>query len=202
MHDCLAGYAGPPWPVVFRHSQSGRSGADRHGQIGSMKTFLLHFFTWWNGETIGTRFWTWRKGELVGEDEQGNHYYRERNGTRRWVIYNGLVEASTHPGRLAFVDALPGRRSAGSLRAARMGRPHQPELTGTARRLSAAGLDPAPRSPHAGASGLRAVDAGRLIPARHGGCAGIAFMSDKNRLTDHPSAAPGRPYSCVGPVVL
>ena len=62
-----------------------------------MKRFLLEFFTWWNGQTLGTRFWTWRKGESVGEDEQGNRYYRERNGKRRWVIYNGLADASRIP---------------------------------------------------------------------------------------------------------
>ena len=62
-----------------------------------MKTFLLQFFTWWNGQTLGTRFTTWRKGVPVGTDKAGNHYYRERNGTRRWVIYNGLAEASAIP---------------------------------------------------------------------------------------------------------
>lgn len=60
----------------------------------TLKTFLLEFFTWWNGQTLGTRFFTWRKGEFVGEDELGNKYYRERGGKRRWVIYNGEAEAS------------------------------------------------------------------------------------------------------------
>ena len=41
-----------------------------------MKQFLLKFFTWWNGQTFGTQLWTWRFGELVGQDEQGNRYYR------------------------------------------------------------------------------------------------------------------------------
>ena len=59
-----------------------------------MRTFLLQIFTWWNGQTMGTRFHTWRKGELVGEDEAGNRYFRERNGKRRWVIYNGVADAS------------------------------------------------------------------------------------------------------------
>ena len=59
--------------------------------------FLIHIFTWWNSQTPGTRFFTWRKGERVGEDEQGNVYYRERGGRRRWVIYNGLTEASKVP---------------------------------------------------------------------------------------------------------
>jgi NADH:ubiquinone oxidoreductase subunit len=43
-----------------------------------MKQFLLKMFTWWNGQTFGTQLWTWRFGELVGEDEQGNRYYRTR----------------------------------------------------------------------------------------------------------------------------
>lgn len=70
-----------------------------------MKTFLLQFFTWWNGQTLGTRFHTWRHGEKVGEDEFGNVYYRSRGGRidpmlgheRRWVVYNGLAEASAIP---------------------------------------------------------------------------------------------------------
>ena len=59
--------------------------------------FLLEFFTWWNGQTLGTRFFTWRKGELAGEDASGNRYYRERDGKRRWVVYDGLADASRVP---------------------------------------------------------------------------------------------------------
>lgn len=62
-----------------------------------MKDFLLQIFTWWNGQTMGTRFFTWRKGEFVGNDEFGNTYYRERRGERRWVTYNGVADASTIP---------------------------------------------------------------------------------------------------------
>jgi len=61
-----------------------------------MKNFLLQFFTWWNGQTLGTRFYTWRKGEKVGEDDTGNCYYQSSEG-RRWVIYNGEAEASRIP---------------------------------------------------------------------------------------------------------
>ena len=52
-------------------------------------------FIWWGGNTIGTRLFTWRKGTFAGEDEFGNRYYRDKTSTRRWVIYNGLAEAST-----------------------------------------------------------------------------------------------------------
>lgn len=62
---------------------------------------LLQIFTWWNGQTIGTRFHTWRHGQRVGEDEFGNVYYQggtdSEGRTRRWVIYNGPAEASAIP---------------------------------------------------------------------------------------------------------
>ena len=58
-----------------------------------MKEFLAQFFTWWNGQTLGTRFHTWRVGKRVGEDEFGNVYYEggtdSEGRTRRWVIYDG-----------------------------------------------------------------------------------------------------------------
>ena len=52
--------------------------------------------------TIGTRLFTWFKGQLVGSDSQGNRYFTERKAVpgrraRRWVIYNGTVEASRVP---------------------------------------------------------------------------------------------------------
>src|ERR1700759_1029062 len=70
-----------------------------------MKSFLIRFFTWWNGQTFGTQFWTWLHGEHVGDDEFGNRYFRTKGGKidkglgfeRRWVIYNGTAEASTVP---------------------------------------------------------------------------------------------------------
>lgn len=58
---------------------------------------FTEIFAWWTGNTIGTRWYTLRKGELVGEDEFGNRYYRERKGTKRWVIYQDLAEASKVP---------------------------------------------------------------------------------------------------------
>lgn len=99
-----------------------------------MKQFLLQLFTWWNGQTLGTRFWTWRHGEFVGEDEFGNRYYSERNGTRRWVIYNGPAEASAIPpgwhGWMHHrVDTPPPSES---YKAREWQKPHQPNLTGTA----------------------------------------------------------------------
>ena len=62
-----------------------------------MIDFLKQFFTWWNGQTLGTRFFTWRKGRFAGEDEAGNKYYQTADGLRRWVIYNGYADASAIP---------------------------------------------------------------------------------------------------------
>ncbi|TPE49231.1 NADH:ubiquinone oxidoreductase subunit NDUFA12 [Amaricoccus solimangrovi] len=56
--------------------------------------WLLQALTWWNGETLATRFFTWRNGKKVGADADGNVYYQNADGTRRWVIFNGEVEAS------------------------------------------------------------------------------------------------------------
>ena len=54
----------------------------------------LRAVTWWNSQTWGTQFFTWRNGQKVGEDNQGNVFYQTKDGTRRWVIYNGEAEAS------------------------------------------------------------------------------------------------------------
>ena len=60
-------------------------------------------FSWWGGNTWGTRLYTWRKGRLVGEDEFGNRYYVQNRGVgplgvpARWVTYANLSEASQIP---------------------------------------------------------------------------------------------------------
>jgi NADH:ubiquinone oxidoreductase subunit len=59
--------------------------------------FLLRLLTWWNSQTFGTQLYTWRKGVKVGEDAEGNIYYRTRDDKRRWVIYNGLCDPSRIP---------------------------------------------------------------------------------------------------------
>ncbi len=107
-----------------------------------MKTFLLRFFTWWNGQTLGTQWWTRLYGEFVGDDEFGNRYYRTKGGkidpalglNRRWVIYNGVAEASTVPpswhGWLHHtVDVPP---TLDKTKTHPWEKPHRPNLTGTA----------------------------------------------------------------------
>lgn len=55
-------------------------------------------FSWWGGNTWGTRLTTALRGRLVGEDATGNRYYEATRGylpngkSRRWVIFNGEAE--------------------------------------------------------------------------------------------------------------
>ncbi len=90
-------------------------------------------FTWWNGNTIGTRWTLWRKAEFVGKDEFGNSYYKERNGTRRWVTYNGIADPTSVPpewhGWLHYtVDTPPTDEN---YKPKVWQKPHKPNLTGT-----------------------------------------------------------------------
>jgi NADH:ubiquinone oxidoreductase subunit len=107
----------------------------------AMKQFFLKFFTWWSGQTFGTQLWTWRFGELVGQDEQGNRYYRTRGGKidptlnfeRRWVVYNGYAEASRVPpswhGWLHHTVDTPPTEQNYTTR--EWEKPHVPNMTGT-----------------------------------------------------------------------
>ncbi len=101
--------------------------------------FWVQFFTWWNGTTLGTRFYTSRKGRLIGEDDEGNRYFTNAGGTRRWVIYNGEVDASRIPpgwhGWMHWrTDELPT-----SYRPRGWEKPHVPNLTGTSQAYRPAG---------------------------------------------------------------
>lgn len=106
-----------------------------------MKDFLLQLFTWWNGQTVGTRFHTWRFGERVGEDEFGNVYYQTSGGkidpalgiVRRWVIYKGEADASKIPagwhGWMHHRTDVPPSKE--SYQPREWQAPHVPNMTGT-----------------------------------------------------------------------
>ena len=55
---------------------------------------ISNLFIWWNGQTIGTKIYTKFFGNFVGTDEYGNNYFKSSNGTKRWVNYNGVCDAS------------------------------------------------------------------------------------------------------------
>lgn len=102
---------------------------------------IKRIFTWWNGQTFGTQFWTWRKGQKVGEDAEGNIYYRNADDSKRWVIYNGYAEASRvspewHGWLHRTWDEAP--TDAPILRKS-WEKPHQENLTGTVAAYAPAG---------------------------------------------------------------
>ena len=95
--------------------------------------FIKRIFTWWDGQTIGTQLWTWRKGERVGEDAQGNIFYRNADDSRRWVIFKGEAEASKvspewHGWLHRTFDEPPSKTP---LAHKAWEKPHVPNLTGT-----------------------------------------------------------------------
>ena len=59
--------------------------------------FLKIIFSWWNSQTFGTLIHTLIFGNIVGKDQFGNKYYQNKNDSKRWVIYNGPVDASAIP---------------------------------------------------------------------------------------------------------
>ncbi|APX21813.1 MAG: NADH:ubiquinone oxidoreductase subunit NDUFA12 [Rhodobacteraceae bacterium] len=112
---------------------------------------LLKAVTWWNGATLNTMIWSNRHGTRVGEDEQGNTFYQSKDGKRRWVIYNGEIEASRispdwHGWLHHTFDAPPTDRP---LPHKSWEKPHIENLTGTALAYAPKGSirreEPAPR---------------------------------------------------------
>ncbi len=96
-------------------------------------------FSWWGGNTWGTRLYIWRKMRFVGEDSLGNRYYEQKKGTgpvgkpRRFVTYVDGAEASKVPpewhGWLHYtVDTPPTEQT---YQAKPWQQPHKPNMTGT-----------------------------------------------------------------------
>jgi NADH:ubiquinone oxidoreductase subunit len=98
-----------------------------------MLSLLRMMFIWWRGATPGTMLTTWFSGHAVGTDKFGNRYYQNKAGVRRWVIYNGTVEASRVPpewhGWLHHTFKEP--PTIAPLKPKAWGLEHQPNLTGT-----------------------------------------------------------------------
>ena len=113
---------------------------------------ILRVLTWWNGQTLNTQLFTWRKGVRVGEDDMGNVFYENRDKSKRWVIFNGEIEASKispdwHGWLHHTWDEPPTDKP---LAHKSWQKPHQENLTGTAAAYAPAGsirqAQPADRS--------------------------------------------------------
>jgi NADH:ubiquinone oxidoreductase subunit len=113
---------------------------------------ILRVLTWWNGQTLNTQLFTWRKGVRVGEDELGNIFYENSDKSKRWVIFNGEIEASKispdwHGWLHHTWDEPPTDKP---LQHKSWQKPHQENLTGTLGAYAPAGsirkAEPADRS--------------------------------------------------------
>ena len=51
-------------------------------------------FGWWHVASIGTLVHTFWNGVKIGEDAEGNKFYISKDGKKRWVIFNGEIEAT------------------------------------------------------------------------------------------------------------
>lgn len=94
---------------------------------------ILRLLTWWSGSTLNTALWSRRNGNKVGEDAQGNVYLQNDDGTRRWVMYNGDMEATRvspewHGWLHYTFDAPP---TEAPLPRKDWEKPHQENMTGT-----------------------------------------------------------------------
>ncbi|MEM8824063.1 MAG: NADH:ubiquinone oxidoreductase subunit NDUFA12 [Pseudomonadota bacterium] len=98
-----------------------------------MASLIKRLVTWWDGQSLGTQIFTSRHGTRVGEDDEGNVYYRNPDDTRRWVIYNGDNDATrVGPewyGWLHHTFEKPPTEEPVQRKA--WEKPHQPNLTGS-----------------------------------------------------------------------
>lgn len=105
-------------------------------------SILSEIFSWWGGNTWGTRLTIARQGRFVGEDELGNRYYEQRPGVgpvgplgrlRRWVTYRDGAEPSKispdwHGWMHYTVDVPPTEET---YKTRPWQKPHRPNMTGT-----------------------------------------------------------------------
>ncbi len=103
-------------------------------------SLISRLFSWWANEPLGTALFTRFRGDLVGTDANGNRYFQERGmikasrvrGRRRWVLYQGEVEASKVPSEWhAWLHHTVAAPPQADRRRHRWEAPHIANLTGT-----------------------------------------------------------------------
>lgn len=102
---------------------------------------VLRGLVWWKDQTLGTQIFTWRNGVKVGEDDGGNIYYTNKDDSKRWVVFNGEIEASRvspdwHGWLHHTFDEAPGTTP---LEHKAWEKPHVENLTGTVAAYAPAG---------------------------------------------------------------
>ena len=65
------------WTDRVAAADNVRACSCENGEATAMGIFS-EIFSWWGGNTWGTRLTIWRQGRLVGKDEFGNRYYEQK----------------------------------------------------------------------------------------------------------------------------
>ena len=136
-----------PWTSPPRNGINARARPQKtsngEAAVNAMKTFLLRFFTWWNGQTFGTQVWTRLYGEFVGTGRVRQsllpHARRQDRSDarlieRRWVIYNGArrgLQGAADAGTAGCTTPWTCRRPLDKTKPRPWEKPHRPNLTGT-----------------------------------------------------------------------
>ena len=97
-----------------------------------MLTLLKKIFIWWDQETLGTKIKTIFFGKLVGTDQFGNKYYESKDG-KRWIIYEGEIDASKIPVEwYSWMHFTSNRINKDyQIKKYEWQKPHKPNMTGT-----------------------------------------------------------------------
>jgi len=105
-----------------------------------MLTLFKEIFTWWNHQTLGTRLTVFFFGKFVGSDDSGNKYYETKKG-KRFIIYNGEVDASKIPDEwYSWMHFTPNKiENFHKLTKFDWQKPHKPNLTGSTNAYSPKG---------------------------------------------------------------
>lgn len=104
-----------------------------NNNLSNLNNYIINFLFM----SFGTKFYTWLKGHLVGVDELGNKYYCnskdfESKSKKRWVIFEGEIEATKVPPHWhawlhKTIDIPPVNYS----KKYKWQKNHQPNMTGT-----------------------------------------------------------------------
>ena len=86
---------------------------------------------------IGTKIYTWIYGTLVGDDEFGNRYYCNSKNfedytSKRWVIFNGEIEASKIPPEWhRWIHFITNNKPSDNINKFKWQKKHEENLTGS-----------------------------------------------------------------------
>src|SRR5262245_16297459 len=78
---CQIASHAPSWTPEVASANRGLNASSSGTTSGAARMGILsEIFSWWGGNTWGTRLTIWHQGRFVGRDEFGNRYYIQKKG--------------------------------------------------------------------------------------------------------------------------